>query len=198
MARLILTLLGLITVYPARGDAPPGLPDYRAEAGWPKLPADVTLGAVSAVATDSADRVYVAHRGPKPVLAFDRDGTFLRAWGHEDLKTPHGLRLDPTGNVWLTDIGNHLVLKFHPEGKLLFSLGRKGEAGSDAEHFDRPTDVAVAPTGEFYVTDGYGNARVLKYDRDGKLIGQWGQKGTGAGEFNLPHAVCFDQKGRAY
>jgi DNA-binding beta-propeller fold protein YncE len=197
--RLFAFLLWAAFAATARADGPPaGLLDYRVVAGWPRLPADVTLGPVSAVATDVADRVYVAHRGPKPVLVFDRDGAFLRGWGHASIKTPHGLRIDPAGNVWLTDIGNHLVLKFDPDGKLLLSLGRKGEAGADADHFDRPTDVAVTPTGEFYVTDGYGNARVFKFAPDGKLLTRWGKKGTGAGEFNLPHAVCLDAKGRVY
>ena len=192
-------LVLMVVVVPVRADAPPaGLPDYRVVAGWPRVPADVKLGPVSAVATDAADRVYVAHRGPQPVLVFDRDGTFLRSWGHEAVKTPHGLRIDPAGNVWLTDIGNHLVLKFDTDGKLLLSLGKAGEAGADADHFDRPTDVAFAPAGEFYVTDGYGNARVLKYSRDGKLLKQWGKKGNREGEFNLPHAICLDPKGRVY
>ncbi len=173
-------------------------PDYRPVAGWPQLPPKVVLGPVSAVATDAKDRVYVAHRGPKPVMVFERDGTFVRAWGDDHIKTPHGLRIDPDGNVWLTDIGNHLVMKFDPEGKLLLSLGQKGKAGDKADQFDRPTDVAVTPTGEFYVTDGYGNARVLKFDRTGKLLKQWGTKGTGEGEFNLPHAICLDAKGRVY
>ena len=192
--RIPLAALALI----ASAASADGLPDYRAVAGWLKLPADVKLGPVSAVAADAADRVYVAHRGPKPVLVFDRDGTFLRGWGHDAIKTPHGLRIDPAGNVWLTDIGNHLVMKFDPDGKLLLSLGTKGEAGADADHFDRPTDVAVTPAGEFYVTDGYGNSRVLKFARDGKLLTTWGKKGTGEGEFNLPHAVCLDGKGRVY
>jgi DNA-binding beta-propeller fold protein YncE len=194
--RLALAALALVvSVAPATAD---GLPDYRAVAGWPKVPSDVKLGPVSAVATDAANRVYVAHRGPKPVLVFDRDGTFLRAWGHDAIKTPHGLRIDPAGNVWLTDIGNHLVMKFDLDGQLLLTLGRTGEPGADADHFDRPTDVAVTPAGDFYVTDGYGNARVLKFARDGKLLTQWGKKGAGEGEFNLPHAVCLDGKGRVY
>ncbi|HEX3147806.1 MAG TPA: peptidyl-alpha-hydroxyglycine alpha-amidating lyase family protein, partial [Gemmataceae bacterium] len=128
----------------------------------------------------------------------DRDGKFLRAWGHGTIKTPHGLRIDADGNLWLTDTGNHLVLKFDPIGKLLMSLGRKGEPGVGLDQFDRPTDVAVAPTGEFFVTDGYGNNRVLKFSRDGKLLKQWGKKGTGEGEFILPHAVVRDAKGRIY
>lgn len=98
----------------------------------PQLPPNLELGAVSAVATDAKDRVFVAHRAAKPILVFDREGKFVRGWGDDHIKTPHGLRIDPDGNVWVTDIGNHLVMKFDPDGKLLLSLGRKGEAGSQA------------------------------------------------------------------
>ena len=174
------------------------LPDYRPVRGWPKRPGDVTLGPVSAVATDSSDRVYVLHRGKRPVLVFDRDGKYLRCWGDDHLKTPHGLRIDRDDNVWVTDIGNHQVLKFDSAGKLLLVLGQKGKPGAGPDQFDRPTDVAVAPTGEFYVADGYGNSRVLKFSRDGKLIKQWGKKGKGEGEFDLPHAVCLDAQGRVH
>jgi DNA-binding beta-propeller fold protein YncE len=192
MSRLALALLVLVAGL-ARADA---IPDYRPVPGWPQLPSDVQLGAVSAVATDKADRVYVFHRGPKPVLVFDRDGKFLRSWGDEFLKTPHGFRIDGDGNIWVTDIGYHQVMKFDADGKLLLSLGKKGEAGNTPDRFDRPTDVAVAPGGEFYVSDGYGNSRVLKFSRDGKLLKRWGKKGTAEGEFNLPHAICVDPKGR--
>ncbi len=181
---------------PSRGANP--FPDYRPVAGWPILPAQLKLGPVSAVATDSQDRVFVAHRGPKPILIFERDGTFVRSWDDDRIKTAHGLRIDSEGNVWVIDVGNHLVMKFDPEGKLLLSLGKKGEAGKGADRFDRPTDVAVSPGGEFFVADGYGNSRVLKFDRTGKLLKQWGTKGKGAGEFNLPHAICRDAKGRLY
>jgi DNA-binding beta-propeller fold protein YncE len=171
-------------------------PDYRPVRDWPQGPPKVELGPVSAVATDAKDRVFVAHRGAKPILVFERDGKFIRSWGDEHIKTAHGLRIDPEGNVWVTDIGNHLVMKFDPEGKLLLSLGQKGRAGDKLDQFDRPTDVAVTASGEFFVTDGYGNARVLKFDRTGKLLKQWGTKGKGEGEFNLPHSICLDAKGR--
>jgi DNA-binding beta-propeller fold protein YncE len=174
------------------------LPDYRPVPNWAKLPPDLTLGPVSAVATDKADRVYVAHRGRRPVLVFDRDGKFLQSWGDDVLKTPHGLRIDPAGHVWLTDIGNHQVYQFDADGKLLLTLGRKGEPGNTPDKFDRPTDVAVTPAGDFYVSDGYGNSRVLKFTKDGRLVKQWGRKGTGPGEFNLPHAVVLDPAGRVY
>jgi len=174
------------------------IPDYQPVAGWPELPPKLELGAVSAVATDSKDRVYVAHRAAKPILVFDREGKFLRSWGDDHIKTPHGLRVDPDGNIWVTDIGNHLVMKFDPEGKLLLSLGKKGEASDLPDRFNQPTDVAVTPGGDFYITDGYGNSRVLKFSRDGKLLKQWGTKGKGESEFNLPHAVCLGAKGRVY
>jgi DNA-binding beta-propeller fold protein YncE len=173
-------------------------PDYRPVVGWPKLPADIKLGPVSAVATDAADRVYVAHRGKRPVLVFDADGAFVRSWGDRDIDTAHGLRVDPKGNVWVTDIGGHRVMKFSREGKLLLALGKRGEKGDGPDCFDRPTDVAVLPSGDFFVTDGYGNNRVMKFDAKGKLLKQWGKKGKGEGEFNLPHAICVDDKGRLY
>ncbi|MBA4187071.1 MAG: hypothetical protein C0467_03550 [Planctomycetaceae bacterium] len=179
-------------------DKAKGIPDYQVVAGWAQLPPKLELGPVSAVATDSKDRVFVAHRGPKPILVFDRDGKFLRSWGDDHLKMPHGLRIDPEGNVWVTDLTYHLVMKFDPEGKLLLSLGKKGEAGNKPDQFDRPTDVAFTPTGEFYITDGYGNARVMKFDQTGKFLKQWGTKGKGEGEFNLPHAICLDAKGHVY
>lgn len=201
MPRTAFAALALLTAATAgTGEDRPArsFPDYRPVAGWPQLPPGLKFGPVSAVATDAKDRVYVAHRGPKPVLVFDRDGKFLRSWGDDHLKTPHGLRVDPDGNVWVTDVGYHLVTKFDPDGKVLLTLGKKGEAGAGPDRFDRPTDVAVAPGGDFYVTDGYGNARVLKFDRTGNLLKQWGTKGKGEGEFNLPHAVCLDAKGRVY
>jgi sugar lactone lactonase YvrE len=191
MLRPLVVFLFLSTF--ARAD---GIPDYRPVPNWPQLPSDITLGAVSGVATDAADNVYIFHRGPKPVLVFDRSGKFLRAWGDAHVKTAHGLRIDANGNIWLTDIGNHQVLQFNSDGKLLMALGKKGEPGDGPDRFNMPTDVAVAPSGNFYVTDGYGNARVLKFSRDGKLLQQWGKKGTGEGEFNLPHTICLDAKGR--
>lgn len=174
------------------------IPDYRPVAGWPRLPQGLELGPVSAVAADSMDRVYVLHRGPQPVLFFDRDGKHLRSFGDEHLKTPHGLRLDGAGNLWITDIGYHQVLKFSPDGKLLLTLGEKGKAGDTPERFDRPTDVAVTPKGDFYVSDGYGNSRVVKFSADGKYLKEWGRKGNGPGEFNLPHAIRLDAQGRVY
>jgi DNA-binding beta-propeller fold protein YncE len=194
-----LLLLGLAApVGSAEGPAASGIPDYRPVPGWPRLPDDLVLGQVSAVATDAADQVYVFHRGRHPILVFDRDGKLLRSWGDDLVKTAHGLRVDRDGNVWVTDMGHHLVMKFDAEGKLLLSLGKKDQPGDGPDQFDRPTDVAVAPSGEFYVADGYGNARVVKFAKDGKLLTQWGKKGGGEGEFRLPHAIRRDGRGRVY
>jgi len=172
------------------------IPDYRAVPDWLQLPEGQKLGAVSAVATDPAGNVFVFHRGKRPVLVFDRAGKFLRGWGDDHIKTAHGLRIDRDRNVWVTDIGNHQVLKFDPEGKLLLSLGKKGTPGDGPDRFNQPTDIALAPNGDFYVSDGYGNSRVAKISAEGKFLLQWGKKGTGEGEFNLPHSIVLDGKGR--
>ncbi len=193
-----LMCLALSAALAAAARAADPFPDYRPVPDWAKPPAGLKLGPVSAVATDATDNVFVFHRGRQPVLVFDRDGRFLRSWGDDYLKTPHGLRIDRDGFVWVTDIGNHQVMKFDANGRLLLTLGQKGKPGDTPDRFDRPTDVAVAPSGEFYVSDGYGNSRVVKFSRDGKFLTQWGKKGTGPGEFNLPHAICLDAQGKVY
>ncbi len=172
--------------------------NYRVVASWPQLPANIQLGQVSGVATDSADRVYVFHRGKQPILVLDRSGKLLRSWGDDLIKSAHGLRVDHENHVWTTDVGNHLVRKFDAEGKLLLTLGKQDQPGDTPDQFNRPTDVAVAPSGEFYVSDGYGNSRVVKFSKEGKYLKEWGKKGTGEGEFNLPHAICLDARGRVY
>lgn len=174
------------------------IPDYRPVRGWFALPENTKFGPVSAVATDPADTVYVFHRGPKPILVFNAQGNFVRGWGDDVIKTAHGLRVDRQGNVWVTDIGYHQVLKFSPEGKLLLTLGQKGQPGNTPERFDKPTDIAFAPDGSFYVSDGYGNSRVVKFSSDGTYLKEWGRKGRGPGEFNLPHAIVVDDQGKVY
>jgi DNA-binding beta-propeller fold protein YncE len=187
-----------VPLWSADEPAKSGIPDYRPVANWLQLPANLKLGQVSAVATDAADNVYVFHRGKQPILVFDRQGKFLRSWGDGLMKTPHGLRVDRQGNVWITDMGNHLVRKFDAEGKLLLTLGQKDKPGDGPDQFNRPTDVAVTPSGEFYVSDGYGNSRVVKFSKEGKFQKEWGRKGKKEGEFNLPHAICLDASGRVY
>jgi DNA-binding beta-propeller fold protein YncE len=110
----------------------------------------------------------------------------------------HSVRVDPEGNIWLVDAPGHVVYKMSPESKELMRLGTKGTSGSDRRTFNLPTDVAFAPNGDVYVTDGYGNARVVKYSRDGTYLLEWGRRGQGPGEFGLPHNVVTDRTGRVY
>jgi DNA-binding beta-propeller fold protein YncE len=174
------------------------IPDYRPVAGWPKLPDGIELGPVSAVATDPNGTVYILHRGKKPILAFGRDGSFLRSWGDGVIQTGHGLRVDWDRNVWATDIGGHQVFKFDADGAVALALGKKDKPGDGPDQFNKPTDIAFAANGDFFVSDGYGNSRVVKFNKQGKYLKEWGKKGTGAGEFNLPHAIVSDDRGRLY
>jgi len=171
---------------------------YQVVPGWPATPDSIRWGAVSAVAADSDDHIYVFHRGEHPVVVFDRQGAFLQSWGDGQIKKAHGLRIDHENNVWITDIGDHVVRKFTRDGRLLVTLGTPGEAGDGPTHFNQPTDVSVSPSGAFFVTDGYGNARVVAFSQEGKYLREWGKKGTGEGEFHLPHAIGRDQRGRLY
>ena len=110
----------------------------------------------------------------------------------------HSVRVDPQGNIWLVDAPGHVIYKLNAEGKEVMRLGRKGVSGTGPDTFNLPTDVAFAPGGEVYVTDGYGSARVVKYSREGKYVLQWGTRGKGPGEFGLPHNLVIDAQGRVY
>lgn len=110
----------------------------------------------------------------------------------------HAIRVDPEGSIWAIDAPGQVVYKMNPQGRVILQLGQKGVAGAGPNHFNLPTDVGFAPNGDFYVTDGYGSARVVKYTRDGKYLLQWGARGTGPGQFGLPHGLVVDSQGRVY
>src|SRR5262249_4970415 len=110
----------------------------------------------------------------------------------------HSIRVDPQGNVWLVDAPGHVIYKLNADRKEIMRLGTKGAAGSGPNHFNLPTDIAFAPNGDLYVSDGYGSARVVKYTRDGKFLSEWGRRGKGSGEFGLPHNLVIDGQGRVY
>jgi DNA-binding beta-propeller fold protein YncE len=164
------------------------------------MPAGWKFGRVSAVSVDRNGEVYVFQRGDKadPIVVFDAKGRYLRSWGRGMFGNEHGLRADPEGNIWVTDNGDHQVMKFDNKGELLLKLGVKGETGDDDKHFNRPTDIAFAPTGEVYISDGYGNARVVKLSREGQYLMAWGKHGTGPSEFNTVHSVAVDSQGTVY
>jgi DNA-binding beta-propeller fold protein YncE len=186
--------------YPHEG----GLLKYRVNIRFGEepdtMPNGWKFGRVSAVGVDQAGNVYVFHRGPKadPLIVFDGKGRYLRSWGKGVFANPHGLRIDRDNNVWVTDANTHQVMKFTTEGQLLLSLGVKDTPGATENTFNRPTDVGFAPGGDFYVTDGYGNSRVVKFTREGKFIKAWGTSGAGPSQFNTPHAVVVDSKGVLY
>lgn len=184
------------------GDAAPLQPasdlGLVAVPNWPALPEGWNFGEAAGVAVDGQQNVYVFHRGPHPLIEFDREGRFLRNLLEGMITSAHAVRIDGEQNIWVVDVGGHTVLKVHPSGRILMVLGRKGTPGADEAEFNQPTDVAVAPDGEIYVTDGYGNSRVMRFSGGGKFLGQWGSKGTGPGEFDLPHSVVLDREGRVY
>lgn len=172
---------------------------YAVVPGWPELRPGFKLGEAAGVDVDSHNHVFVFHRGDPPIVRLDaKTGAVTASWGEGLFVRAHGLEVDHEDNVWVTDAGRHQVFKFSHDGKLLLTVGEKDKAGLDATHFDQPTDVVVAPTGEFYVTDGYGNSRVAKFSADGKFLFDWGKRGDGPGEFNLPHGIAIDAQGRLY
>lgn len=168
---------------------------FEPVADFLKLPDGWTLGRCSAVAVSGKGEIYLFHRGKHPILCFDADGKFLRSWGDDVIGIAHGLRVDRDDNVWVTDIGQHRVFKFDRTGKLLLALGN-GKPGTERDQFNKPTDVAFGPDGEFYVTDGYGNSRVMKFSAKGTFIKSWGTPGKEPGEFDVPHAIVIDSRGR--
>lgn len=173
--------------------------NFQPSPDWPPNPTTLPAygsAAVSACATGPGGELYVFQRAQPPVLVLDRNGKLLRSWGSGEFTLPHGCRVDAQGNVWLTDSADHRVMKFSPEGHKLLTLGVKGVSGDDPEHFNRPADVAFTPNGDVYIADGYGNSRVAQFNRDGRFIRAWGKKGTGPGEFNLPHSIRIDSRGR--
>lgn len=187
------------------------------DSDWPRLPPTITLDRVVGVGMDSRGRVYLAHRGEHPLLRLHPDGRLDREIGATvqrktvayDLRGPvpvpianrywlHGLHVDPWDNVWVTDVSRHLVMKFDPAGSLVMTLGVDGESGCDDRRFFQPTHVCVLPSGEFFVTDGYGNSRVAKFNTEGRQLLEWGIRGTEPGQFHTPHVITLGRDGLLY
>jgi len=185
---------------------------YTVVHGWPQLPDGFVLGQVSGVAVDSHNHVFIFHRAENSwatdktkliasptVICFDgTSGKLLFSWGQNRFIEPHGLRIDRDDNVWLTDRALQQVFKFSHDGKLLLTIGTEKSPGVDATHFNLPADIAFASDGSIYVADGYGNNRIAKFSPEGKFLLDWGRKGSGPGEFDLPHSVAVDAQGQVY
>ena len=185
---------------------------YEVVEGWEQLPAGWEHRDVAGVAVDAESRVYLICRGEHPIIVYDSQGNFIRSWGEGDftLRT-HGITVGPDGTVYATDDGNHTVRQFTPGGKLLMTLGTlntPSDTGYDGKStvtatrpggpFNRPTNVAIGPRGDVYVSDGYGNCRVHRFSPTGELKRSWGVAGQGPGEFFLPHGIAVAADGRVF
>jgi len=189
---------------------------YELVDGWAKYPKDWSILDVGGIAIDKQDRVYVFNRGAHPLMVFDREGKLQSSWGEGLFKRAHGSCIDSEGNIYCTDDENHTVRKFTSDGKLLMTLGTEDKP-SDTGYirkfdffcslatitrgggpFNRPTGVAIGPSGNIYIADGYGNAQVHKFTADGKYLFSWGGPGTGPSQFRLPHNIWVDKKERVW
>lgn len=177
---------------------------YHAVAGWGALPNGEKWGEVPNLSVDPHGTLFVFRRAEPPVVELNSAGKVVKTWGNGMFVWPHGLRFDKDGNLWITDgraddakTNGQMVYKFSGDGsKVLLTIGTKGQSGEGPYMFNGVTDVAVAPNGDIFVSDGHVNSRIVKYTKDGKFVKAWGKKGSAPGEFNLPHSMVFDSKGR--
>ncbi|CAN5623717.1 peptidyl-alpha-hydroxyglycine alpha-amidating lyase family protein [soil metagenome] len=189
--------------------------NYQLVKNWPQLPQGFVLGDVTGIGIDTSQNIFAFHRSytewplisslpdtfitSKTILAINRtSGKLINSWGANLFIMPHGLTVDKDNNIWVTDVVLNQVFKFAHDGTLLMKLGVARVAGNDSTHFKLPTDVAVTNDGSFYVSDGYGNSRVVKFSASGKYLFQWGTKGNKPGEFNIPHSISLDKNGNVY
>jgi streptogramin lyase len=220
-ASTALVVVGGTAVAQTGGEAAPSA--YRVVPGFFKLPAGRSIGSTAGITVDiDGSGIWVFDRCAgndcvgsdiAPISEFDAAGNWVRSFGAGLFVRPHGIHVDFEGNVWVTDGEGpngedprrdgkgHQVFKFSPEGELLMTLGTAGVAGDGPDEFNMPSSVLVAPNGDIFVGDGHGrqsNARILKFSNDGTFIKTWGTRGSGPGEFDTPHALAMDSRGRLF
>ena len=195
------TLLVCFVLVAATGGSAQSGGTYKVDAGWAQLPQGADWGGNTTwITTDGKGNVVVLVRTAPYFRVFTRDGRFVKAFGDDGLfESAHSVTVDAQGFLWVTDSAAHVVHKFGPDGRLLTTLGKKGVAGDNASRdlFNQPNHVAVAPSGDIYVSDGYQNARVVQFSSNGqfvRIIG--GVKGSQPGQLQLPHGVALDSRGR--
>src|SRR5262249_41670614 len=172
---------------------------YKVDAGWPlEKAAGGEWAAMSSVVVAPDGNVWTFNRGKIPVQVFTPEGKLVTSWGEGIFKNPHTIRFDNAGNLWVIDTQSHTVRKFSHDGKVLMTVGTPDQSGEDQTHMNQPNDVAFAANGDIYVSDGYGNDRVVVFDKNGKFVRAWGKLGTAPGEFSQPHSIALDSRGRVY
>jgi len=173
---------------------------YRVDPAWPRdrPPGGRWDGAMSGIAIGPEGNVWTLNRGTIPVHVYSPDGELIRSWGEGVFQNAHTIRFDPQGNLWIVDTLSHTVRQFSRDGEVLMTIGTLGESGNDDTHLDQPNDVAFGPDRNLYVSDGYGNDRVVVFDPNGRFVRSWGQLGSGPGEFSQPHSIAVDSEGRVY
>ncbi len=208
---LVLSLLGCTEEQIAPAPVPAS---YRVVLGWPHVPDETVLGQVSGVSVDFEGGVWLFRRAERdwfgatlltnPILSptvmrFDgKSGELSGALGAGLFAMPHGLTIDKHGHLWVTDVALHQVFELDHAGNVLRTFGERGISGNDASHFFMPTDVAIADDGSFFVSDGYGNARVVKFDAAGRFERSWGERGSLPGQLSIPHAIALGPDGNVY
>lgn len=212
MFRILLVFAAIVSLLGSDADAV-SQKGYHVVYGWPELPEGRVLGSAAGVAVNGKDEVFVFHRAgrtwsePLPtdpitastIAVFDgQTGRLLREIGAGVFAMPHGISVDRDGNLWATDVALHQVIKLATDGRVLMTLGTRGEPEDDGRHFNRPTQVGFAADGTILVADGYRNTRIARFSADGRFLGQWGTPGKGPGQFNTPHGIAIDAAGKVY
>lgn len=186
---------------------------FRVVEDFLKIPSGMIMAEAVGVAISSKGHIFILNRGNHPLLEFDSEGAFVSSFGEGSplFRVPHSIRFDPQGNLWYVAAGDNLVVKFDQNRSVQQALGRReGDMGwvymthgieraiPPPSSFYQPTDTVVGPDGSTYVTDGYGNSRVVKFTREGNLVKYWGDRGTRPGQFNTPHNIVMDAKSNLY
>ena len=211
MKKLIILLF--VSLFFCCNESSKSISEYELIENWAKIPDDYILGNPTGVALTSNQNLVVFHRGsrswqvpmPKEKIIEDTfieidkvTGKIIKSWGSNLFIMPHGLEIDKEDNIWITDVGLHQVIKYDSNGNELMVLGKEYTPGKDSLHFNLPTDVAVSENGSFYVSDGYGNSRIIKFSSEGEYLFEWGIFGENKNEFNIPHGLDLDKNGNVY
>jgi DNA-binding beta-propeller fold protein YncE len=225
MKRLAVALVALLPLTARAQESSPPEIAYRSVPDFLQLPTDVSFGEVAGVATNSKGHIFVFSRGnttgpaygaaAAQLYEFGPDGKFIREIGHNlyAWSFAHSVRIDKQDDIWVADKGSDMVIEFNPAGRVVMVFGRKQEASDEGtaplKHptpplppvdglFRQVTDMAWDAAGNIYVSDGYINSRIAKFDKDGNWIKSWGEPGSEPGQFNTPHNIAVDANGNIY